>query len=517
MALVVTIVIATGAATLWLATPAGAAQSPSPTEEAHAPVDAPDDAPPQARDAHPLSPGTFTPFVAIVGALIAAAVGLFNVWTNQRFNLRSQRDSQFYEALKRFGEESPSVRSSAAGLLAQMGTTEVSTETGLRALWHRAAAKPYLMTSFDQLVTGLLLEDNRACISSAASALTRLIPEVRDSAFEKVRALNVDAQERMCDLQARLWGLWNTNALPADLADERWRWAAYYAGLSDLVLARLLRNHARDFGYRMEDYRRGFAALGEEERRARQLELREAIHVCGIRLGTASRLAAESIVHNGEPDRPRRRFKRLYLVGASFQNVRLEPCSFDGSMLSRANLGKASLHDCVFNDADLEGAFLVNARLEGAAFHGANLTSANLESARLKNARLHGARIDQTTRMRKADWWRANFYNRRDQTLDKPLLDLLFCRYGEAVPADDREVHMSVVEYRNRYPEVRATLMIRNHESIAPGDDLDDDAVAVEAGRSDRRAVLGDRVGAASRYGYAAGGVGWDGHVELET
>ena len=73
-------------AVLWIATAAGAAESPP-------------------RPAPPASPGAYTPLVAIFVAVVAAAVGLFNVWSNQRFNLRSQKDSQFYEALKRFEEE----------------------------------------------------------------------------------------------------------------------------------------------------------------------------------------------------------------------------------------------------------------------------------------------------------------------------------------------------------------------------------------------------------------------------
>ncbi len=51
---------------------------------------------------------------AAVGAVVAALVALVSFLFNYRATLRNQTDTQFYEAMKRFGDkESPTLRSSA--------------------------------------------------------------------------------------------------------------------------------------------------------------------------------------------------------------------------------------------------------------------------------------------------------------------------------------------------------------------------------------------------------------------
>src|SRR6266550_6722157 len=61
----------------------------------------------------------------ILAALFAALVGLTTLFVNSRSAAKAQRDTQFYEALKRLGDkDSPTIRSSAAGLLAQMAQTK---------------------------------------------------------------------------------------------------------------------------------------------------------------------------------------------------------------------------------------------------------------------------------------------------------------------------------------------------------------------------------------------------------
>src|SRR5215203_7507297 len=56
--------------------------------------------------------------LTLLGAVIAALVAFVSFVFNYRTTLRIQIDTQFYEALKRFGDkDSPSIRSSAAGLI----------------------------------------------------------------------------------------------------------------------------------------------------------------------------------------------------------------------------------------------------------------------------------------------------------------------------------------------------------------------------------------------------------------
>ena len=82
------------------------------------------------------------------GAISAAIVALMSLAFNYRSTLQSQRDTQFYEALKRFGDEDSHIlRSTAAGLLAQMGTKRVISFRQRR---------PYQDTALTQLLEGFL-------------------------------------------------------------------------------------------------------------------------------------------------------------------------------------------------------------------------------------------------------------------------------------------------------------------------------------------------------------------------
>lgn len=58
--------------------------------------------------------------LGVLGVFVAALITLLSFVFNYRATLRSQSDTQFYEALKRFGDkDSPAMRSSAAGILSQ--------------------------------------------------------------------------------------------------------------------------------------------------------------------------------------------------------------------------------------------------------------------------------------------------------------------------------------------------------------------------------------------------------------
>jgi hypothetical protein len=56
-----------------------------------------------------------------IAAIVAAIITIVSFVFNYRATIRNQQDTQFYEALKRFGDnDSPSVRFSAAGFLSVM-------------------------------------------------------------------------------------------------------------------------------------------------------------------------------------------------------------------------------------------------------------------------------------------------------------------------------------------------------------------------------------------------------------
>lgn len=84
--------------------------------------------------------------LGVLGAALVAFVALISFIFNYRATLRNQQDTQFYEALKRFGDtDSPAGRSSAAGILAQMS---------MRRVGFRRRKRPYYLTAFNQLTAG---------------------------------------------------------------------------------------------------------------------------------------------------------------------------------------------------------------------------------------------------------------------------------------------------------------------------------------------------------------------------
>lgn len=105
----------------------------------------------------------------VLGAFVLIGLVALNASSARRF----RRDSQFYEALKWFGDEnSPFMRSSAAGLLARMGRhREFSLwwEDG-RFGWQ----SPYRQTALDQLKARLSVEENAAVTEAIKGAFEQL-------------------------------------------------------------------------------------------------------------------------------------------------------------------------------------------------------------------------------------------------------------------------------------------------------------------------------------------------------
>ena len=114
---------------------------------------------------------------ALIGALLAAFVAFLTFRQNKlaadrtiKLSLdnsedqrRSQRDSQFYEALKRFGDkDSPALRASASALIAQMArNTPIRTAS-------------YIDVAVDQFSAALRLEQDPVVIESIISSIRYL-------------------------------------------------------------------------------------------------------------------------------------------------------------------------------------------------------------------------------------------------------------------------------------------------------------------------------------------------------
>ena len=111
--------------------------------------------------------------VGAAGTVLGAFVLLALFALNGSAMRRLQRDTGFYEALRRFGDESsPFARSSAAGILAQTGKYRTF------SLWWQDGRfgwqEPYRQTALDQLKARLSIEESPAVLESVKSGIEQL-------------------------------------------------------------------------------------------------------------------------------------------------------------------------------------------------------------------------------------------------------------------------------------------------------------------------------------------------------
>src|SRR5580704_8051875 len=119
-----------------------------------------------------------------IGAAVAAVVAIVAFGLNYRATVRSRADAKFYEALNLFADKkNPGVRSSAAGLLEQMGSTR----------------KRYYQTAFDQLSVGLLAEREDDARNAIQSALGRLVELDPATAVPKLEAINRTLRDALAE------------------------------------------------------------------------------------------------------------------------------------------------------------------------------------------------------------------------------------------------------------------------------------------------------------------------------
>lgn len=101
--------------------------------------------------------------VAAIGAIAGMLLAFFVLMGNRSENRRHRRDEQFYEALRRFGDGSTSMRAASAGIIAQMA--KVRDRKSL----------VYLDTATSQLIAGYRLEEHEAVRQAITDALRDLI------------------------------------------------------------------------------------------------------------------------------------------------------------------------------------------------------------------------------------------------------------------------------------------------------------------------------------------------------
>jgi uncharacterized protein YjbI with pentapeptide repeats len=421
--------------------------------------------------------------MTVLGAVIAALVAVAALVVNSRVTIRTQRDTQFYEALKRFGDKDSAVlRSSAAGLLAQMaGGKKIQVKK-----------RRYFETAIDQLVMGLLLEEDSVALISITNGITYLTPFNRMRIAEKLlvanRKLNADLGDKL--------GEWYVNSQIKRLEDLSEEKAARLDAVS-VTAASMVRywvqglnapdpSKKNKFAREFSTYLEGSKATKREEGGDHLISIQRDLLRITERLADVNRLAVQALIQGTSKRVFYMLFKNLaFFRNLSIRNPMRKKTNLDGYSLpgidlsnkqvSGVDLFAASLKKARFGYSELTNVGLQYAGLEEADFGGASLRKVKLRGAHLKNANfsvselnqvdfeeadLQGAdfsnatfrkvrfaktQFDEVTLkgLQRTRWWRIDF----GHYLNRDILEALVSLYGKELPTNADSIHESVRSY----------------------------------------------------------------------
>lgn len=361
---------------------------------------------------------------AFLTALFAAAVGLLNLFVNNRTALRAQRDTQFYEALKRFGDkDSAAVRSSAAAILAQMAIHE-TTEFNYRhpSASTRKKVFPYFATAWNQLITGMLLDEEIVVLIRISEAVEEVIEAHPNVPIDLIRNANVKLQE---DIRISLINLFITLGATdlENVKDESWAKVSPLVSYWERDLLRyMIENRMARSKSLFRSHLLDYMALPEADKPSHMRTVSRRLQLSGYRLYQNINVFSLALKHH--PIVLTQVHKNpLFLPGASLQGTDLRKADMKRVILTEAKLRRANLQE-----AHLQGARLVRTDVE--------------------DTKLWGAHVNERTSFRQTKWWEADFSRGGDlKEVDLKLLEELFSRYSEAIPSDLTKVHPSAREF----------------------------------------------------------------------
>lgn len=384
----------------------------------------------------------------ILAALIVAIVGLTTFYFNNRNAIKVQRDTEFYEAMRRLGDQdSPTIRASAAGLLAQMAQ-DGWPKLSLRKSWPRIKlirSKPYFVTALDQLLTGLLLENNVIAINSIRDALQQLVPHAQRSITLRLYEANVRIQDELHSLIAEFFVIQKFQPKPDDEYHEIWSQLQDLTGYYTWILRDIVRN-CESFSRKLDICRRILRNQNNGDQGPLLTINQERLRVTSSRLRANVPLFASSLEIPREKGSPPPNFNHSFLIGAELgstpidlSGVNLDDSELRYLSLARANLEKASLQSANLTRTHLGGANLRESWLLGTDLSGANLQDVEMTGARFGHNKIRDIRLEG------ANWWQAEFLTSNPAwEVDSDLLEKIFEHYGDTIPMDLNELSRSV-------------------------------------------------------------------------
>jgi uncharacterized protein YjbI with pentapeptide repeats len=429
--------------------------------------------------------------LSVFGAIVAALVTITTFVFNYRATIRNQRDTQFYEALKRFGDQSSSImRSSAAGLLGQM------------AGWRTGFRHPYYATVLDQLSLGLILEEDVFVREANGRAIQRLITPNAAAVIASLRDSNIRLQGDLIHILAKRAALRQESreGLP-------WESLAAASGYKVAWLQALTTRHDVAFN-------EALMTLSVQCKQVPETARQELIHECDEQLVKKALILRENclllqsiasqvllkasdvtkrtrkgfVTSYKQPRRrhsqtlalmgtflPRINLSYMFIRRAYFEYAMLPEASFKGSIVADTTFHAAQLHKANFSETHLHssrvrpfpglwgGSYMdyptsfVIADIQDADFRGAAFDNVMLSAANMAGAKLYGASIaDEKTWWDEVNWWEADFSRGNISTFDldsdmnrtRASLALLHKKYGSALTEQESRIHPSVLEHR---------------------------------------------------------------------
>jgi uncharacterized protein YjbI with pentapeptide repeats len=398
-----------------------------------------------------------------IGAAVAAVVAIVSFGLNYRATLRSRADAKFYETLNLFSDrQNPSVRSSAAGLLEQMASTN----------------ERYYQTALDQLSVGLLAEKDEDTRNAVRTALGRLVELNPAAALAKLEAVNRTLRDAMAESCCRFCAARAMNTLE-DMPEAVWEEAEEASSFDRHALSGLLQilpkdNLAAAWTAAARAGRTSGRSDNEDYRAKTRIELSEGAERLRSNISSISEVllllegkgGQTSFSGSSSRSKAPRSFSFAFLVGGKFRD--LPECKICRSILREANFAAANLTGALLLDSDLSNANLANAKLcqvqcSGTKLVGAVLSQADLTGAKFQNSDLSGADLAGTRFRNTAiapvafehtEWWKADFKYQRG------LLKAIHAKYKKDLPDLESlyvrgDIHQSVLDFIGRITEER--------------------------------------------------------------
>jgi len=348
---------------------------------------------------------------------LAAIVAFVTLVVNYRSNVQSQRDTKFYEALKRFGDkDSPSVRVSAALLLTEMAQSRMTFAL-------RKKRSPYLSTVLQQFVAGMMLEENPVALETIQSAFSVINPYNTQLSASLLFNQNRSLATNLVSALAEFLAVKNVAKL-SDVPKEAWTFISTETGFSTTAYEGLLQD------FNLDDSGKGLLNFDDLLNRAiaRFSSTPDDSGTLDRRSLTKLRAAADLMQANIQTCA--RAWAEIMKPGTSAGNLFLPGCKLlcrtgSGVNLFHLNLQSTHLY------GKLAGALISNNDLRGGGLGGnfrrawmqhTDLRGTEISHADLRETYLYGSLIDANTSVHNTNWWCASFESGKNNVDTKLII-----------------------------------------------------------------------------------------------